>query len=108
MYAIIEQSGSQRKVTQGEEILVDLVSDGTAKAGDSLTFDRVLLLGRTEGDAAIGRPYVKGASVTAEVVLPDVLGEKLVIQKFRNRTGYKRKTGHRQRYTKVRVTAING
>ena len=52
--------------------------------------------------------YVKGASVTAEIVESLVQGEKLFIHKFRRRKGYRRKTGHRQTYTKVKVTAING
>lgn len=109
MYAIIEQSGSQRKVTEGDEILIDLVAEGASQAGEKVTFERVLLLGTTEGEtgaAKLGRPYLKGATVTAEILEPIVQGEKLHIQKFRNRTGYKRKTGHRQTYTKVRVTAI--
>jgi large subunit ribosomal protein L21 len=106
MYAIIEESGGQRKVVQGDEILVDLVEGGQAAAGKAIKFDKVLLIG---GEAAkIGAPYVAGASVTGEIIEPVVMGEKLVIQKFRTKKNYRRRTGHRQRYTKVRVTAING
>ncbi len=106
MYAIIEESGGQRKVVQGDEILVDLIEGGQAAVGKGVTFDKVLLVG---GDAArIGAPYVAGATVTGEIVEPVVMGEKLAIQKFRTKKNYRRRTGHRQRYTKVRVTGING
>lgn len=105
MYAIIEESGSQRKVVQGEEILVDLIDGGQAQAGKAVKFDKVLLVGG--GSVRIGAPYVAGASVAGEVVEPVVMGEKLSIQKFRTKKNYRRRTGHRQRYTKVKVTAIN-
>ncbi len=113
MYAIIEESGSQRKVFEGETVLIDLLGGGEAKAGDKVTFDLVLAVGEpggstADGKAKLGTPYVKGASVTAEVVEPVVMGEKLDIHKFRTKKGYKRKTGHRQRYTSVKVTAIKG
>lgn len=113
MYAIIEESGGQRKVLKGEEILVDLIDEGQAAPGTSVKFDRVLVVGEDGGTVAantakFGTPYVSGASVTAEVVEPVVMGEKLHIFKFRPKKGYKRKTGHRQRYTKVRVTEIAG
>ena len=107
MYAIIEESGGQRKVAEGDEVLIDLYQGGTAEAGSTITFDKVLLLGG-EGEAKIGQPYVSGASVTAEIVDPAFKGEKLRIFKFKPKKGYKRKTGHRQRYTRVKVTGISG
>ena len=108
MYAIIEESGGQRKVVQGEEILVDLFEEGSAEAGKKISFDKVLVVGEIGGSAKLGMPYVAGAKVTAEIVEPVVLGEKLDIQKFREKKTWRKKTGHRQRYTRVRVTAING
>lgn len=108
MYAIIEESGGQRKVAQGDEILIDLYQSGEAETGSPIEFDRVLLVG-DENDvskAKIGRPYVDGASVTAEVLEPLVKGEKLHIYKFKPKKGSKRKTGHRQRYTAVKITSI--
>lgn len=110
MYAIIEESGGQRKVSQGDEILIDLLDAGASEPGRTVTFDRVLVLGSGGGGGAaqIGRPYLSGATVTAEVTDPLVMGEKIHIFKFREKKGYKRKTGHRQRYTAVKVTAING
>lgn len=106
MYAIIEEGGGQRKVTEGQDVFIDLVEGGQAKAGDSLTFDRVLLTGDGSGSTTIGTPYVSGASVTAEIVEPLVKGEKLDIYKFKAKKGYRRKTGHRQKYTFVKITSI--
>lgn len=108
MYAIIEESGGQRKVTQGELILIDLVDGGRAQVGQSVAFDRVLLVDDGAGGARVGRPYVEGCRVLAEVVDPVVPGEKVVVQKFRPKKGYRRKTGHRQRYTRVRISQIAG
>lgn len=106
MYAIIEDSGAQRTVRPDDVLLIDLVDGGNAKPGHKVSFDKVLLVGQGDGKANIGRPYVK-ASVTAEVVEPSVQGEKLHIQKFRTKKAFKKKTGHRQRYTSVKITAIN-
>jgi len=106
MYAIIEESGSQRKVLSGEEFLTDLVAD--AKAGQKITFDKVLVIGEAGGNAKFGQPYVAGAKVAVEVVEPMVQGEKVHIQKIQPKKGWQKKTGHRQRYTKVKVTGITG
>lgn len=108
MYAIIEESGGQRRVVAGEEILVDLMEDGGAKPGQAVKFDKVLIVGEAGGSAKIGQPYVAGATVTGEVVEPLVQGVKVHIQKFREKKTWKKKTGHRQTYTRVKVTAING
>jgi large subunit ribosomal protein L21 len=108
MYAIIEESGSQRRVAEGDTILIDLLSNGDATQGSTITFDKVLVVGEVGGGAKLGQPYVAGASVTAEVVDPSVLGEKLVVQKFREKKTWQKKNGHRQRYTRVRVTAVTG
>ena len=107
MYAIIEEGGGQRKVSKGDEFLADLLSEGAAKPGTTVTFDKVLLVSSSDGSPKIGLPYLKGATVTAEVLEPLVQGEKLHIVKFRRRKNYRRKTGHRQTYTRLRVTAIN-
>ncbi len=108
MYAIIEESGGQRKVCEGDEILIDLYQSGEADAGSAIEFDKVLLVGDESdaGKAKIGRPYVEGASVAGEIIEPLVKGEKIHIYKFKAKKGYKRKTGHRQRYTAVKITSI--
>lgn len=106
MYAIIEEGGGQRWIQKDDVVLIDLIKEGQAKQGEKVTFDRVLLIG---GDSAkVGQPTVKGASVTAEVIDPLVKGEKIYIQKFRRRKAFDKKTGHRQTYTRVKITAING
>lgn len=109
MFAIIEESGGQRRVAQGDEILIDLYNGGESTKGDAISFDRVLLVGEPGAEnAKIGQPLVGGAKVTAEILEPLVMGDKLDIYKFKRRKGYKRKTGHRQRYTAVRITGITG
>lgn len=106
MYAIIEESGSQRKVQNGEEFLTDLVEG--AKVGQKITFDKVLVIGEIGGGAKFGQPYVAGASVAVEVVETLVKGDKVHIQKIQPKKGWQKKTGHRQPYTKVKVTGIAG
>lgn len=108
MYAIIEESGGQRTVATGDEILIDLVNSGGAAVGQAVTFEKVLVVGEVGGGAKIGQPYVAGASVKAEVVDPLVLGEKIDIHKQRPKKAYRKKQGHRQQYTLVKVTAIAG
>ncbi|MEQ9206788.1 MAG: 50S ribosomal protein L21 [Phycisphaerales bacterium] len=107
-YAIIEESGGQRKVTDGETIYIDLYNGGESKAGDKIEIDKVLVVGETGGDAKLGAPYVDGAKVTLEITEPVKKGDKLYIHKFRTKSTYQRKTGHRQRYTIAKVTGIKG
>jgi len=105
VYAIIEDSGTQIKVTEGDVVDIDLrdvADDATA-----LSFDKVLMLGNPpDGPATLGKPYVDGASVSAEIV-GEIQGEKLTVFKFKRRKGYRRKQGHRQRYLRVKIGAIN-
>ncbi|MBL8990410.1 MAG: 50S ribosomal protein L21 [Phycisphaerae bacterium] len=110
MYAVIQEGGAQRKVAKDEIFLADLLDEGKAAKGKSFTFDKVLAVGPGDGKTAakIGLPFVAGASVTVEVIDPLVQGDKIFIHKFRRRKGFKKKTGHRQSYTRVKVTAIKG
>ena len=101
MYAIVEDSGTQFRVEEGQELLVDLRD---AEPGSSLTFDRVLLVADEKG-VRVGRPVLDGASVTAEV-LGLAKGPKLEVFKLRRRKNSRRHTGHRQGYLNVRVTRI--
>jgi len=104
MYAIIAADGKQYKVQQGDEIQVDLRTD--VKEGDTIQFDQVLLV--SDGTSPkVGKPTVAGASVAAEV-LGQEQGDKIYIQKMRRRKNYRRRTGHRQMYTRVRIGAISG
>jgi large subunit ribosomal protein L21 len=108
MYAIFESSGTQIKVAQGDEVTIDLVEGGEGATGKQITFDKVLLVGAVGGSAKVGTPYVAGAKVMAELIEPLVMGEKLYIQKHRPKTTYKRRTGHRQRFSKIKITSIVG
>ena len=107
MYAVIEDSGTQIRVAPGDVIDIDLRDLGAKKK--KIKFDRVLVVGDDEGDSAasVGTPYVDGASVTAEV-LEEIKGQKIDVIKFKRRKGYRRKTGHRQRYLRIKIQKIDG
>ena len=105
MYAIIEDSGTQIMVREGDTILVD--PRDLADDQIEITFPRVLMLGDPEGEARIGAPLLDGASVTGDILDEGRL-PKVRIQKFKRRKGYKRLRGHRQPYLKVRITGISG
>ena len=101
MYAIFKALGKQFRAEKGKTVRLPLMDK---QPGDKLVFDEVLLT--SDGDTVrAGAPLVKGASVEAEVV-GEVKGEKLYIFKFKRRKNYRRKTGHRQKYTEVRITDV--
>ena len=106
MYAVIRTGGKQYRVSEGQLLRVEKLA---GNAGDKVTFGEVLLLGGEEEGAAtkIGRPLVQGAQVAAEIAA-QVRGKKLVVFKFRRRKNYRRKNGHRQPYTDVKITGITG
>ncbi len=101
MYAIIVDGGRQYKVTEGQELVIDYRD---VSSGDALQFDQVVALSNGS-TLALGEPTVGGAKVTAKV-LGVMQGPKLTVQKFRRRKTYRRKTGHRQLYTKVQIEKI--
>lgn len=103
MFAVIENGNRQHRVTEGGFLSVDY-QDGL-EAGASLTFDRVLLA-NGGGPSVIGTPVIAGATVKAEVVIAQEKGPKLEVQKLRKRKNSRRHTGHRQKYTRVKITAI--
>ncbi|HSE69365.1 MAG TPA: 50S ribosomal protein L21 [Nocardioidaceae bacterium] len=101
MYAIVRSGGQQQKVAVGDVIEIDKVA---SEVGESVTLPAVLLVdGETVTSDADGLAKV---SVTAEV-LGGTKGPKIVIQKYKNKTGYKKRQGHRQKYTQVKVTDIS-
>ncbi|OHB77559.1 MAG: 50S ribosomal protein L21 [Planctomycetes bacterium RBG_16_64_10] len=102
MYAIIADGGRQYKVEEGQELDVDFRDLPT---GDELAFERVLAIRNDEG-VQLGKPTLEGARVTAQVVGVS-LGKKLVVQKMRRRKNSRRKTGHRQLFTRVRIRNIH-
>lgn len=101
MIAIIEQGSKQFKVSVGSTVDIDLVENPP----ESISFDKVLLVSDESG-TTIGKPYVESAVVQAEVLEPLHKDEKVTVFKFKTKTGYKVRQGHRQKYTRVRVTAI--
>ncbi len=102
MYAIIEDGGRQYKVEEGQEIVVDYRD---AHKGDELTFNRVLAISSDDG-FQLGKPTIDQANVVAEIVGVKQ-ADKLVVQKIRRRKNYRRKTGHRQIHTTVRISKID-
>ncbi len=100
MYAIVRSGGRQHKVAVGDIVEIDKVE---AKAGDSVALTPLLLV---DGEKITSDAKKLGkASVTAEVIA-ETKGPKIRIIKFKNKTGYKKRQGHRQRYTQVKVTGI--
>ncbi|MGN0378646.1 MAG: 50S ribosomal protein L21 [Butyrivibrio sp.] len=100
-YAVIAACGKQYKVSEGDVIKVEKL--GVAE-GDSVTFDRVLLV--SDGETVVGNPTVEGASVTASVVC-EGKDKKVIVYKYKRKTGYHKKNGHRQAFTKVKIEKIN-
>ena len=97
MFAIIKTGGKQYRVKKDDVILVEKLE---GKAGDKVAFDEVLAV-----SDKVGTPTVKGASVAAEIV-KQARGEKVIVFKKRRRQGYKRKNGHRQELSVVKITDI--
>ncbi|MFP4472336.1 MAG: 50S ribosomal protein L21 [Candidatus Omnitrophota bacterium] len=102
MYAIVQLGSKQYRVSEGDVIPVDHFKE---EPGKSVTLDQVLLVGGDK-DVKVGQPAVKGASVQAEVV-NDVMGEKLVVFKYRRRKDSALKKGHRSRMTALKIKKIN-
>jgi large subunit ribosomal protein L21 len=101
MYAVIQTGGKQYRVAAGETLRVEKLA---AKAGDKVDFDS-LLFADDAGKVTIGAPLVKGVKVQAEVV-EQGLGEKIILFKYKRRKSYRRKNGHRQPFTALKITAI--
>jgi len=101
MYAVIRTGSKQYRVSEGQTLQVEKLPGAT---GDVVTFQEVLLVGEGE-TTKVGRPLVTGAAVKAEIVAQE-RDKKLVIFKLRRRKNYRRNTGHRQQYTRVKITGI--
>ena len=101
LYAIIKTGGKQYKVAEGSEIIIEKLD---AEEGSSVTFEEVLAVGEGE-EIKFGRPFVEGAKVTGSVVKVGK-GPKLRIFKYKHKTNYRRRQGHRQPFTKVKIEKI--
>jgi large subunit ribosomal protein L21 len=102
LYAIVSDRNQQLTVRVGDEVTCDLMD---AAPGSEVIFDSVLLVA-ADGKIQVGKPLVAGATVKAEVI-GLTRGKKLVIFRFKRRKNVRRKTGHRQSYTKIRITDIS-
>ena len=100
MYAIIATGGKQYRVSEGDVIYIEKID---AQVDSTVSFD-VLLMGN-DGDVKIGTPVVEGVKVEGKVV-GQIRGEKIVVYKYKSKKNYRRKQGHRQPYTKVKLTKI--
>ena len=101
MYAIIATGGKQYKVAEGDVIRVEKLG---VEAGAEVVFDQVLVVSGDE--VKVGDPTVAGATVTATAV-SDRKAKKVIVYKYKRKTGYHKKNGHRQAYTKVKIEKIN-
>jgi len=102
MYAVIKTGGKQHRVSEGDVISIERIP---GEKGDSVPFDQVLMVGK-EGDVRIGRPIVEGAKVVGEI-LAQTQGDKITVFKTKKRKGYRKKTGHRQPLTSLKIREIS-
>jgi large subunit ribosomal protein L21 len=100
MYAIIATGGKQYKVAEGDIIKVEKLG---AEAGETVTFDQVLAV--NNGEMVVGTPVVSGAKVTA-TVLGEGKGKKVIVYRYKRKSGYHKKNGHRQIFTEVKIDSI--
>lgn len=104
MYAVIQSGGRQYRVAPGDLLDLELLKEAPAERGAQVKLDRVLMIG--DGDqVTVGQPTVDGARVVVEV-LGEVKGKKITVFKYKSKVRYRRKTGHRQKYLRVRVRDV--
>lgn len=103
MYAIVETSGRQFRVTEGDRLLVDRVP---ARVGETVRLESVLMVGG-ENAPSIGTPFVQGAAVEATVIAHRA-GDKVIVFKYRPKKRERRKQGHRRQLSEIRIGAIHG
>lgn len=101
MYAVVQQGGKQYRVTEGDTLRIEKTEGAP---GDEIILDKVLLFQDSE-QVRVGKPFLDDVRVRAEI-LAQRRAKKIIIFKFRRRKGYRKKNGHRQHYTGIRITAI--
>ena len=101
MYAIIQTGGKQYRVSEGDVVSIEKL---TAAEGEEVVFDQVLTV-VSDSDIKIGKPVVEGAKVTAKV-LEHGKGKKILVFKYKAKSNYRKRQGHRQPYTKVEISKI--
>jgi len=102
MYAVFQTGGKQFRAEPGSRLRIPTLE---AEPGDTVTFDRVLLAGDGAETVQVGTPVVDGASVKAEVIRHG-RGEKVIVFKRKRRKGYRKKQGHRQDFTEIRIDEV--
>ena len=102
MYAVIKSGGKQHKVSEGEEILLEKIS---VEEGKNVEFSEVLAVNK-DGKLEVGQPLLEGAIVTGKVV-NHLKSKKITVIKMKRRNDYRKKQGHRQNLTKVKIESIN-
>jgi len=101
MFAVIQTGGKQYRVAEGDRLRVEKLA---GEVGSKITFDKVLLV---SGDSVkVGNPLISGAKVSAEIVAQD-RAKKIIVFKFRRRKNYRRKQGHRQPFTELKITGVS-
>jgi large subunit ribosomal protein L21 len=102
MYAVVKIGGRQYRVSEGDVLFVDRQNDEINK---SITFDEVLMLNDEDGSVQIGAPHIEGAAIEA-TLLDQVKADKVIVFKKKRRKGYKKKNGHRQPLSQIKVETI--
>jgi large subunit ribosomal protein L21 len=102
MYAVIKTGGKQHKVSQGDEILIEKIN---GSKGETVVFDEVLMVSSGE-DVKVGTPFLKGARVEGEII-DQTKARKINVFKMKRRKGFKKKTGHRQKLTRMKIKEIS-
>lgn len=103
MFAVFKSGGKQHRVSEGDVVKLEKL---TAEPGEEVIFDQVLMVSN-DGDVNVGAPFVEGSQVKGEVMRTD-RGRKIRVIKFKRRKDFLRRQGHRQWFTEVKITAING
>ena len=101
MYAILATGGKQYKVSEGDIITIEKLG---VEAGETVTFDQILAV--SDGELKVGAPTVENASVEGTVI-SNGRGKKVIVYKYKRKTGYHKKQGHRQAFTRVKIDKIN-
>ncbi|HVO67745.1 MAG TPA: 50S ribosomal protein L21 [Syntrophales bacterium] len=102
MYAVIKTGGKQHRVSEGDVITVEKINGGK---GDVVLFEEVLMVSKGE-EIRVGTPLLKGAKVSGEII-EQTKADKLNVFKMKRRKGFKKKTGHRQKLTKMKIKEIS-
>ena len=102
MYAVIETGGKQYQVKEGDVLFIEKLGEEQGE----VTFDKVIMVGKDDGNVSVGAPYVSGASVKATLV-KNGKAKKITVFTYKPKKHVKRKMGHRQPYSQVKIEAIN-